>query len=335
MTRTRIHWIDIAKGILILCVFFGHTVSTPDVISVFIYYFHMSAFFLLSGYCFSNKRRIKDFFLNKLKSLVLPIFTLGLSGAVVVAVLMYFLKHESVDWIWLFLNPVVQCGEHGLLWYLAALFVDMFVFYALTKLTKERLILLNVISFVLGLGAFAFIKCFGFDIPWYIDTALVALPFISTGYSMKNSGDFEKTGKWYFAVIFFVICFAVGKLNSIWFGSPEMHTNNYGNILLFYVSAISGSLMVCSISMLIRKSRVLEYFGKNSLIFYALEPIQYFANFALKLVMPIFAGASVLIHFGISIVAVAFISAASTLASWIINKYLPFLIGQKIKKEKS
>lgn len=331
MAKERIHWIDIAKGIAILCVFFGHTVSTPTQISSFIYIFHMPAFFFLSGYCFSNRRKIGEFIINKLKTIVLPIFTLGLTGAIAVGILMQFLKHEAVDWKWIFLNPIVQYGEHSLLWYLAALFVDMLVFYALTKLLKDNKTALIITAFVLGFGSYCFIRFVGIKLPWSIDTALVALPFISAGYCLKNSGKADNYGKPWITAVSFGVCIAAGTLNTVNYGGTEMHTNTYGNVFLFYIGAFAGIIMVCSASMLIKKSRLIEYFGRNSLIFYAFEPIQYFANFALK-TLGLNSG-----NFGIkliiSIAAVCFITAASCLLSAIINNCLPFLIGKKLKSK--
>lgn len=328
MAKERIHWIDIAKGIAILCVFIGHTVSTPSQISSFIYFFHMPAFFFLSGYCFSNRRKHGAFIINKLKTVVLPIFTLGLPGTVIIGLMLQFIKGEAVDWKWTFLTPFVQYGEHSLLWYLAALFVALNLFYGLTKLFKDKLLPLVIASLVLGLASFCFIKFVGTKLPWSVDTALVALPFIAAGYYIKKSEITEKFNRVTVLLISFVICAVAGVLNTEFFEGTEMHTNTYGNILLFYISATAGCIMVMSASMLIKKSKVLEYCGRNSLIFYALEPIQYFANFSLKTL-----GLNEIENFAISIfitvITVVLIALLSSIAAVIINKLLPFLIGKK------
>ena len=94
----RIHWIDIAKGLAILCVFLGHTQSTPSAVSNYIYLFHMPVFFLLSGYCFSNRRKFVDFIVNKARTLLVPVLTLGMGGSLIVALLLHFVKHEGFPW---------------------------------------------------------------------------------------------------------------------------------------------------------------------------------------------------------------------------------------------
>ena len=156
--KERIHWIDIAKGIAIICVFLGHTITTEGVLSSFIYLFHMPLFFMLSGYCFSAKRDFGPFVLNKLKTVVLPIFTIGLTGAVLVALAGVFIQHQSVDWKWIFLNPIVQYKEHSLLWYLASLFVAIIIFYVIVKLTKDKPVPIILISLGLGIISYAIIS---------------------------------------------------------------------------------------------------------------------------------------------------------------------------------
>ena len=66
---------DIAKGIGIMTVVFGHAVCP---LTKFFYLFHMPLFFILSGYFFkakyySNISELKQFFIKKLKSLYLII----------------------------------------------------------------------------------------------------------------------------------------------------------------------------------------------------------------------------------------------------------------------
>ncbi|MCQ2471193.1 MAG: acyltransferase family protein [Clostridia bacterium] len=331
--KERIHWIDISKGIAILCVFIGHTISTPKIFSDFVYYFHMPLFFFMSGYCFSAKRNTKDFIVNKLKTVVLPIFTLGFTGSVIVAVLMNFLKHEEIQWKWIFLNPVIQYKEHCLLWFLASLFVALTVFYFIVRIFKDKLVPIAITSILLSVSTLVLIKTTSIFLPWNIQTSLVSLMFISVGYIIKKTSFYKKLNHIWVLVATAFACIIFGYLNDNFFESVEMHSNDYGNPLLFYLSALAGCLMVMSFSILIEKNSVLEYFGKNSLIFYALEPIQYFANFAIKTVNHhiSFSSAS---WFSIieTTFAIASICLLSCVAAKIINFYLPFLIGKKHSK---
>lgn len=332
LKKKRVSWIDIAKGIAILLVFFGHTLSTPKEFADFIYSFHMPVFFALSGYCFSLKGNFRDFITKKAKGILLPVFTLGLTGSVAVSLMLTFIKHEAVDWKWVFLNPFVQYGTHDLLWYLPAAFVSMVCFYLLVKLCKKKMWLIVSVSFVIGLLSYLFTEFVKIEIPWQIDTALVALPFLAVGYFMKEKNAVAEIRNVPFLLISTVVCVLISILNNKFFGRVEMHINSYGNLLLFYLGALAGICMTISVSMLISENKALEFFGRNTLIFYSLEPIQYFANFVLGLCIgfiPYYD--NIMIRFAVSAVAVIFVTAFSSLAAVIINRYFPFLIGQRRK----
>ncbi|MCR4614700.1 MAG: acyltransferase family protein [Clostridiales bacterium] len=334
MSKARVHWVDIAKGITIICVLFGHTVGTPALLARFVYLFHMPAFFMLSGYVFSNKRKFGNFLTVKLRTVILPIFTIGLTGAVLVGLAMKLLKHEDINWKWTFLNPFVQYGDHNLLWYLASLFVLLIIFYGLTKLLKDKIKLIIPISFLLGLGSYCFIKFVGITVPWNIDIALVALPFTAIGYGLKKSESCEKLKNPFVLLAAAAVCIAVGYINVKYFcpdlfKSVDMHQKIYGNIFLFYIAAIAGSFMIISLSMLINNNILLEYFGKNSIIIYAFEPAQYFVNFLLKTVgITRYSGRPFIILLAVSILSVAVIMLVNCILSAEINQFAPFLIGR-------
>lgn len=74
MNGLRNVWLDIAKGITIILMVIGHT-SIPDVLSNFIFSFHMPLFFIASGWTTNwTKYSIKDFAINKTRSIMLPFF---------------------------------------------------------------------------------------------------------------------------------------------------------------------------------------------------------------------------------------------------------------------
>ncbi|MBP9989017.1 MAG: acyltransferase family protein, partial [Ruminococcus sp.] len=74
--KKRIDWIDMAKGYGMILVIIGHIVADKGIAFRLISSFHMPLFFVLSGYLFSNKKTFKEFFIKKVKSLVVPYFCL-------------------------------------------------------------------------------------------------------------------------------------------------------------------------------------------------------------------------------------------------------------------
>lgn len=83
----RIEWIDVAKGVGIVLVSFGHlrngdgeSVWLPalDVPIDAIYLFHMPLFFLLGGLTFSRRGGFKAFLARKAKTLLVPYYVFSL-----------------------------------------------------------------------------------------------------------------------------------------------------------------------------------------------------------------------------------------------------------------
>ena len=47
-TDNRLHWVDVARGLAMLCVILGH--MGLDRLNIFTFSFHMPLFYLLAGY---------------------------------------------------------------------------------------------------------------------------------------------------------------------------------------------------------------------------------------------------------------------------------------------
>lgn len=71
MTKQRIDYIDIAKGIGILLVLWGH-LYVCDYVHSAIYLFHMPLFFFISGMFYWNPTGVKVFVQKTLKKYVYP-----------------------------------------------------------------------------------------------------------------------------------------------------------------------------------------------------------------------------------------------------------------------
>ena len=94
--NARNHWLDISKGIAIILMVIGHT-SLPDMLSRFIYAFHMPLFFIATGFITQwNKLAFPDFMRHKLHSLILP-FTIY--SAVVLLILYGIGGINIMNWL--------------------------------------------------------------------------------------------------------------------------------------------------------------------------------------------------------------------------------------------
>ena len=68
--KKRIEFIDIAKGIAIICIILGHLNNQQ--INKIVFTFHVPIFFIITGYFISSKYSMKEFIKNKFKRLIIP-----------------------------------------------------------------------------------------------------------------------------------------------------------------------------------------------------------------------------------------------------------------------
>lgn len=84
----HIVWVDVAKGIGIFLIFYGHMLykASNPTIGQLIYSFHVAFFFILSGFVFSKKEtNFFGFLKNKIFRIIIPTFifvTIGLLVAI-------------------------------------------------------------------------------------------------------------------------------------------------------------------------------------------------------------------------------------------------------------
>lgn len=77
MYKQRIAYIDLVKGIGILCVLFGHLIPNDGIVKPAIYSFHMPLFFILTGILL-KKESIQIKVSKKFHQVIIPYIVWGL-----------------------------------------------------------------------------------------------------------------------------------------------------------------------------------------------------------------------------------------------------------------
>lgn len=167
-----------------------HIHSSQSIITQFIYSFHMAFFFFISG--FLCKRILSFSSIKKdIQYILVPYFTFGL---------LYFLwniirsNNFTQNYSIIFLESLIigkDCSI-GPIWFLPALFVCKQLFLIIDLLKKWNPVLYYV-SFALSFIPSYYISLYRFNIPFFIDSALMGLPFFIFGnISSKKTSLFEK-----------------------------------------------------------------------------------------------------------------------------------------------
>ena len=153
--KKRIDWLDIAKGIAIICTVVGHNVPFGGNVRNIIFSFHMPLFFVLAGYTikqipYSNlgSATLKDF-----KRLVVPVFIIKFVQFLLQILINHAELKSCMKTILLSIIWGNGCSYKifpgvGVVWFLLALFFAKLLFrLCLNMVQKYRFIFFQHFSF--------------------------------------------------------------------------------------------------------------------------------------------------------------------------------------------
>jgi fucose 4-O-acetylase-like acetyltransferase len=184
MGKNRFDYIDISKGIGMICVVIGHVFFEP--VSTLMFLFHMPLFFFIGGYLFTAKSNKPAYLGDKAIHLLLPYLTF--------LILLYPLTvfhhlngfHGSV-FLTLFVKPLfggkLLEGYLGVFWFVTCFFLTQQIFnYLIINFRPVQLRLIMVFSVI---GAYLS-SSLSSAIPWNANVVLIALPIFYLGYLRKQ-----------------------------------------------------------------------------------------------------------------------------------------------------
>lgn len=290
----RTPYIDVARGIALILVVWGHILSGSTFTFQWIFSFHMPIFFFLSGMCFHPEKfdTLGDFLKKKVKTRILPYFVIALLGFLICMCIPSYREPVLSDGLGLQMLSLVYYAQPrnlyiGQSWFLIGLFfAELFAFFWY-RFTKDKK--LTFIFFGLGIWILLasqvlwrinnlFTSSYFSRLPWKIDAGFIAGIFVVAGYYTQKYQLLNKLFRFKFMLFPLLLFF------NILFG-PIL--NGYVNICdcvmgirtFYFISAFSGILAVMLFSMFIEKSNILAFFGKYSLPMFAAHTfLIYFIN---------------------------------------------------------
>lgn len=183
----RIDYLDIAKGILIITVILSHS---PWNFAQYMYWFHMPAFFIISGLLYRDGTNFKKQFLK----FYIPYFSFS-----VVDILFNFIMYPgmaSVENFVLYFKNYIYGGKAvwGVFWFIPVLLITKFLFSKLRSKFKTPYVLLIIAIGYIGVHIYSInvIPDLITDInekywlPLNIDVVPLALTYYAIGFYSKN-----------------------------------------------------------------------------------------------------------------------------------------------------
>ncbi|MEO8152085.1 MAG: acyltransferase family protein [Rhizobacter sp.] len=344
----RLEWVDAAKGLGILLMFYGHVVQSLTEVGNenawtelrFIYSFHMPLFFVLAGFFFRPAERYFQRAQQLAWRRLLPVAFFGL---LLVPLWSVGLVRHGVPW-WHGIEPYAEGYLRGMpqlnwmTWFLVCLFLcELMALACLPRFKSLGSRLLFATACLWG----GVLLCDHIS-PWaetvglhlhasFLHEAIVALGFYTAGQALfpcVQRLSRHPAG----AALMFVLALGV-VLVTYRSNHPGGHFavmmagKTHGDVLYFVCTALAGSAAVLALGMLLASQHWLGAIGRNSLPLLGLDGafFHFFNPQIAALRPPADAPGSVIVYS----VAVSVVSLLACIPVVILmNRFVPQLVGQ-------
>ena len=334
----RVQWIDFAKGIAIFLVVLGHAVEAtfvgnPDsnIVHIAIYSFHMPFFFMLSGMLFSEVKYSswKRFVSKKFLTLIVPSYIFAIIMLIREIVENGGIYFSSVEIFRMLLQFRVDTPANY--WFLPTLFFSFIIMWVIHKIFQgniERMLCSIVVSFM----GVIYICVIAKPLPFSFDNAVLVVVFMELGYQLKDRIK-ELNGKGAIVYTCLGVMWIVSTyVNYTYFGKKSISLA-YVTILnpvLFFISAISASVLILLLCSKVNKKTKINFWGEHTLVIYLL------GGMILGYILRVFRQFQIKdnrINLLICLVVSAITVELAAIISILIKRYCPFILGEKRKKE--
>lgn len=287
MKSERVTYVDIAKGFILLLVIFGHTFRESmrqayywcDFLYLFLYKFHGSGLFLLSGMSYAivaqkyKSLSSLQYIKKKSKSILLPWFSYSVFIYIIffavskVPVLSGALGGKGVvspiKYLQLMLYNQNPYSFH--LWYLNTLFLLSIFTFFIDKILNENKARVLKIVLLITIPAFAATVAK----PWHlvIKGFVYQLPYFLIGTLINRESIEISNRKWMTAGFLSAVLLALHTILE-----PGYDMLPIENVVIFYIENILAVLVTLGIVSLCyafsNKLAIVEKIGRNSMVYY-------------------------------------------------------------------
>lgn len=260
--------IDAVKGIAIILVVMGHICTGIPELVKWIYSFHMPLFFLISGYLQEGREygRFIPYIKKKACTLLYPYYAFAALETLGTA--MYVRSRDVINQtiISRVFGITTESNAIGPIWFLMVLFEVELLDYVIAKVGYKWIVL------ICGAIGSIFV-IIALEIPFMLHLTFVGIVFFNIGKQLKKSYiNFASSpnSECVLIVFFWILNVFSMMMNK----RIDMYLFQYGNIVLFWVETISGSLAFIMSFLWIGKRyswKWIDVIGKESLIIMAVH----------------------------------------------------------------
>ena len=316
----RLSWLDVLKGIGIILVVIGHIYSNQTIFN-WLYSFHMPLFFLSAGWVYKEKTVLADI-KRRIQTIVIPYFSFGF----LVLIYWQLIERRFRDSDMSFMDSLfglfsgcydnLEFNIH--LWFLPCFFVTVIIFNILVNLGGRRMAYL-----VSALMSLAFIVVPMHGLIWGIDRVFKYIGFYAVGVFIAGK-SVKAVRKKVEAGIVAIVLLALSFFLSCYHLTMG---------IMWFVTALIGVAAVILISQLINENRILQYFGRISLIILCIHGPVYRIVVKIVSILLNVGTDAVRENFLLAMVVVAITMAICSTAYEVVVRLAPWMVGKKKVKE--
>ena len=266
-------FIDVGKAFAILCVIIMHTVcDNSNSIFKIVQMGCMAYFFFASGFCFKEsnyKYSSIKFIAKNIRTQLIPYFIGAFIG---IFVCYKFPNFYTQDLSEMFQMILVECRPiaFGLVWFLWCLFQIRVVFFVLWKLfggisNDIVKIIVIIMLYILFILLSIYLVDNNIRLQYKIDVSIVAMTFYILGFLVKYIMLYKYIEK---PIVALIVLF-LSKIISIYFETKFIRCSNivdflFDNYFIWQIIQILSITSFMCIGMLLSKTKLLVYLGKNT-----------------------------------------------------------------------
>ena len=327
-----------------MAVMLEHLESTTDELGCFFSPFFVLGFFFVAGYTHRAGQALKPFMLKKVRTLFVPWLIFSVFD-ITVSQIVSFSAHESFaeELFWNFM----QIRGHGdQIWFVAALFMAFIPFYFFIELYERkrassgRCAVFILISLALFYADNFYSKHAPSDLfpwgsaalPWHLEYIFQGMFYMTLGYMFKKRWEptFDRSNTVVFrAVLFTVYTFIVYVPYFV-----DIPESMFG-FTAVYITPILGIMLSAAFTKIIHENRYMCYIGQNTLIYFALhgKVFSFVEKLLARFSSPLYSAilADTLLSNAFALLFTFMLSLVLLIPTYIINRYLPFIVGRRRK----
>lgn len=344
MNKKRVEWVDILKYICIVMVILSHLESKTEIWDKFFTPFFLTGFFFASGYVYKPKYKFKQFLYKKIRQLLIPWFVFSVFN-IILAHILTFNEHKGL--LMEFKLNFIQIRAYGdKMWFIAALFVAFIPFYFFIKWYEKadikktkKCVIAVIIAFMLSLVSVLYERLVPRDIfpwntnalPWHLEYMFQAMFYMVLGYVFKQ--NFENKFDTFNSLKNRIAIFIAYLLIVYVPYSMNISLNIAADIIYTYVCQIVGIIVLVSVTKSFKSNSYINYVGQNTLIYFALHgKVLSLLQTVLKKIageVYLYIISDVALSSIFALLMALVITFILIIPTYIINRWLPFVVGRK------